>query len=148
MKLQSILPQTTLGLLLLTTALQAGQSTGGEFSLTGTSVAGGGQSAGGDLHLSGTAGHPAGTSGGGTFQLSGGLIGIYVVPGEVELTLTRTENGDATLTWSGDAVGYVLQFSSQLDPLADWQPVTPAPTGNTYTTSFVQPARFYRLRKP
>ena len=31
---------------------------------------------------------------------------------------------------------------------ANWQPVTPAPNGNSFTTPFNQSLRFFRLHKP
>ena len=132
---------------LCVSSLLAGPSTGGGFALSGLPVGGGGHSTGGNLAVSGVAGSPGGVSSGGGFQISGGLLGVYVVPGGVELTLTRA-NGNATLTWPAGTTGYTLQFTSQLGPAANWQPVTPAPVGNIYTTTFNQPARFYRLHQP
>jgi hypothetical protein len=137
----------TLGL--LAPALLAEPLGGGRFTLDGRPVTGGGQSGGGAFAVAGAAGNaPSAVSQGGTFTVAGGLVGVAVVPGDVTPQLALTDTGDAKLTWSGDATGYVLEFTPVIGEAADWQPVTPAPVGNTFTTPFNQPLRFFRLRKP
>lgn len=137
-----------IALLALPVSLWAAPAAGGDFTLSGAAVTGGGASQGGAFALNGTAGEPAtGEVAGGEFTLSGGLIGVYVVPGEVALTLTQKDFGEATLTWPA-ATGHVLEFTAAVGPGANWQPVTPAPPGNTFTTPINQPARFFRLRRP
>jgi hypothetical protein len=122
---------------------------GGQFTLNGTPVTGGGQSGGGTFAVAGAAGEAAtGPLTGGTFVVTGGLIGVAVVPGDIVPELTITATGDATLTWPADTTGYVLESTLSVGDFADWQPVTPAPAGNTFTTPFNQPLRFFRLRKP
>jgi hypothetical protein len=136
----------TLGL--LAPALFAEPLGGGSYTLNGGPVTGGGQSGGGTFAVAGGAGETAvGPLSGGTFQVTGGLIGVAVVPGDVALEFTTTD-GQVTLSWPTDAVGYVLEFTSQVGELASWQPVTPAPAASRFTTPFDQPLRFFRLRRP
>ena len=59
-----------------------------------------------------------------------------------------TTDGQVTLRWPAEAAGYGLEFTPVIGEAANWQPVTPAPAGNTFTTPFNQPLRFYRLQKP
>jgi hypothetical protein len=134
---------------LAATGLYAEPLGGGRFTLNGGPVTGGGQSGGGTFAVAGAAGNaPSAVSQGGTFTVAGGLIGVAVVPGDVTPQLTLTDDGNARLTWSVDATGYVLQFSPVIGEAANWQPVTPAPVGNTFTTPFSQSLRFFRLHKP
>lgn len=139
-----------IGTMLLSSArLAAEPSKGGDFSLIGGVVSGGGTVTGGGFTLEGSAGTPnAGESTGSDFVLTGGLIGVYAVPGDVELGLDRTEDGLVHLKWPATATGYVLESTTQLGQNAVWTPVNPAPKDNTLTVPFDQPARFYRLRKP
>lgn len=142
-------PCTVLACCLLAPSLLAEPLGGGGYSLNGGPVTGGGQSGGGTFAVAGAAGQTSvAVSKGGTFTVTGGLVGVTVVPGDVTLELTITDDGNAKLTWSGNATGYVLEFSPTVGEFANWQPVTPAPTGNTFTTPFNQPLRFFRLRKP
>lgn len=123
---------------------------GGQFTLSGGPVTGGGgKSDGGTFAVAGSAGNaPSAASQGGTFEVTGGLVGVAVVPDDVTPELTFTDTGEATLTWSAAATGYVLESSPSVGEFANWQPVTPAPVGNTFTTPFNQPLRFFRLHKP
>lgn len=124
------------------------QSTGGDFVLHGTPAIGGGEAGGGNFALSGQVTPAGGTpSSGGEFTLRGGAIGLYVVPGEVKLTVTRDDRGDAVLTWPADGDGFVLEYTGTLGAEPQWQAVTPSPAGRRYVTPFDQPLRLFRLRR-
>lgn len=130
----------------------ASQLRGGSYRLIGSPTGGGGRSDGGDFWVVGSILTPAqGVSKRGGFEVMGGLVGVYALPviaGEVPLLVDRTADGQALLSWPASAAGYQLEVSTALGPEAVWQAVSPAPEGNTYTTPYDQPARFYRLRKP
>ncbi|HEX7862208.1 MAG TPA: hypothetical protein VF773_17870 [Verrucomicrobiae bacterium] len=51
-------------------------------------------------------------------------------PGRANLSIANQPNGNITISW--DAPG-TLQFSDNLANPGSWNPVTPAPTGTTYT---------------
>jgi hypothetical protein len=112
-------------------------------------ASGGGKASGGDFAVDAAAGQPAtGPLSGGDFQVTGGLVAVTVVTGgDLALRLSATDS-QVTLSWPADASAYVLEFSPAVGDAANWQPVTPAPAGNSFTTPFNQPLRFYRLRKP
>jgi hypothetical protein len=60
------------------------------------------------------------------------------------LSVTTAANGDITISWTGAGT---LQSSENLGSGANWTPVTPAPTGNSYTIvkSAQGNRRFYRV---
>jgi len=135
---------------LLTAPLSAQSLGGGQFTLNGGPVTGGGgKSDGGQFAVTGGSGEtsPAPLTGG-TFEVTGGLVGVAVVLDDVTPELIITDTGEARLTWSAETTGYVLESTTNVGEFADWEPVSPAPAGNTYTTPFNQPLRFFRLRKP
>ncbi len=141
------IPALALGLSLAATSV-AEPSRGGSFALTAAVTSGGGRASGPGFALEGSAGQPSvQTSSGGNYQLSGGLLGIIIVPGDVLLTIERLDTGEAKLSWPASATGFVLQFASQISDPANWQPVDPAPSGNSFQTPFDQPLRFYRLSR-
>ncbi len=140
------------GLILLLTTLCLRTSAqplgGGQFTLSGGPATGGGQSGGGTFAVAGAPGETAtGPLIGGSFSVTGGLVGVAIVPGDFALEFSAND-GQVTLTWPVDAAGYVLEFTPVIGEAADWQPVAPAPVGNTFTTPFNQPLRLFRLRKP
>lgn len=131
------------------TALWAEALSGGRFSLNGGPVTGGGQSGGGTFAVAGAPGEAAtGPLSGGAFKVTGGLIGVAVLPGDFALTIGSAPSGQVRIDWPAEAAGYVLEFTSSVGEFANWQPVTPAPAGNSFTTSANQPLRFYRLHRP
>lgn len=149
MNIERLLAAGLLGLGLTTAALRAGPSVGGDFSLEGGLATGGGQSAGGDYAVEASVGETAtGPLTGGDFQVTGGLIGVAVVPGDFALAIGFTEDGQVRIQWPAEAAGYVLEFTPSVGALANWQPVTPAPPGNSHTTPNDQPLRFFRLHRP
>lgn len=122
---------------------------GDGFVLTGQVGSGGGLSTGGGYVLEGALVLPTGAiSTGGSYLLAGGLG-----PGEpgasqpIKFRAVLTPSKDAELSWEGDMAGYVLEFSPSLGPDANWQPVVPQPTGNSFLTPCAQPARFFCLRE-
>ena len=121
---------------------------GGRFSLNGGPVTQvGGTSGGGAFAMEGGLAQtstPPLT--GGTFAVTGSLIGVAVVSGEVTLDFT-TDEDRLTLSWPAEAIGYVLESTSALGDVTNWQSVTPAPVGNTYSTPLNHPLRFFRLRR-
>lgn len=146
MKKQSFL---LFGSLVMATVMALGESSsGGRFTVNGGPVSGGGRSGGGNFAVAGGAGETTtGPVKGGTFEVTGGFTGVVVVPGNVAVAIT-TANGQVTLTWPAGTVGYVLEFTPQIGPGANWQTVTPAPSGNSFTTPANQSLRFFRLKKP
>lgn len=125
-------------------------SGGGVFSLAGNLAGGGGVSSGGGFILNGAVTQPGiRGSAGGAFELTAGLFGIAVIPdpGTPQIAVRFTEDKLAELSWDVDASGFVLEFSPSVGPDAVWQPVSPAPTGNTFVTPCQQPARFFRFRQ-
>jgi hypothetical protein len=61
-----------------------------------------------------------------------------------QFTSTVLSGGNLTITWTGTGT---LESTPVLGPGAQWDPVTPAPTGNTYTTSVTTGNRFFRIRR-
>lgn len=134
---------------LAASALRAGPSVGGDFSLEGGVATGGGQAAGGDFSVEASVGETAtGPLTGGGFEVTGGLIGVAVVPGDFALTIGFTPDGQVLIGWPAEASGYVLESTPTVGEFTNWQPVTPAPAGNTFTTPHDQPLRFFRLHQP
>lgn len=136
-------------LTLVAATLHADPLTGGSFVLVGAPAAGG-TARGGDFVLNGyVAAAGANTSSGVDFALTCGLLGVYTPPsGTVELRAEPTASGQVRIWWPADATGYRLEFTPALGPTPAWQAVEPAPEGNEYVTAPVQPAWFYRLRRP
>lgn len=149
MTLPRLLAAGGLSLGLVTTSLRAEPLSGGRFSLNGGPDTGGGQSGGGTFAVAGAPGEAAtGPLSGGSFQVTGGLIGVAVIPGDFALTIGHTDDGQVVIGWPAEASGYVLEFTPSIGELANWQPVTPAPVGNSFTTSSAQTLRFFRLHRP
>jgi len=149
MNRRRLLGGVLLGLGLTTGALRAGPSVGGDFSLEGGLAGGGSQATGGDFTVAATVGETStGPLTGGNFEVTGGLIGVAVVPGDFALAIGFTDDGRVRIDWPAEATGYVLEFTPSVGEFANWQPVSPAPTANTFTTSNDQPLRFFRLNRP
>lgn len=112
---------------------------------------GGGTSTGGVYSVSGTIGQPdAGTPmTNGQFSVTGGfwaLPTVIQVPGAPTLTIVPATPGNATLSWTPNTAGFVLQETWSLSP-ANW---TNSLSGaaNPIVVPATSPARFYRLFKP
>jgi len=112
---------------------------------------GGGTSTGGVYSVSGTIGqHDAGgPMTNGEYSVTGGfwvLPTIIQVVGAPTLTIVPATPGQATISWSPNTPGYVLQETWVLS-LANWTN-SPSGTTNPITVPAIAPAKFYRLFKP
>ncbi len=73
--------------------------------------------------------------------------GLYSVTATVDQNLTVARTGqDIVLTWT-DLPGSVLESTTSLQSPITWGTVSGV-TGNTYTTTATEPARFFRVRRP
>jgi hypothetical protein len=109
---------------------------------------GGGTSTGTVYSVSGTIGQPdaGGPLTNGQFSLTGGFWALPTAiqtPETPTLTIVPATPGNASISWSPDTPGYILQETWSLDP-ANW---TNSPSGSTnpVVVPAVPPAKFYRL---
>jgi hypothetical protein len=67
-------------------------------------------------------------------------------PGSPTLSIAPASSGSATISWTPNTPGFVLQEGLRLSP-ADW---TNSPSGGTNpaTVTVALPTKFYRLSKP
>jgi len=111
---------------------------------------GGGTSTGGDYSVSGTIGSPdAGPPmTGGDYSMQGGFWSLIAIQSEgaPKLTIVRTGPGQATISWSPNTPGFVLQERLNL-LLGEWMP-SPSKTNNPVTVTIPEGMKFYRLFKP
>jgi hypothetical protein len=112
---------------------------------------GGGTSTGGVYSVSGTIGqHDAsGAMTNGQYSVTGGFWALPTaiqVTGAPTLTIAPAAPGNATISWTPNTPGFVLQQTSVLSP-SNW---TNSPSGatNPIVVPANQTARFYRLFKP
>ena len=113
---------------------------------------GGGTSTGGVYSVSGTIGQPDASTApmtNGQYSVTGGfwaLPTVIQVIGAPTLAIAPATPGNATISWSPNAPGFVLQQTSVLSP-SNW---TNSPSGatNPITLSATNAAKFYRLFKP
>ena len=112
---------------------------------------GGGTSASGQYSLSGTIGQPdAGLAmTGGNYSVNGGFwafaTAIQIV-GSPTLFIVPSGAGQATLSWSPDPGGFVLQETLSVSP-TNWVN-SPSGSANPITVPATLPTKFYRLIKP
>ena len=112
---------------------------------------GGGTSTGGRLSLSGTIGQPdaGGPMTNGQFPVIGGF---WVLPQTIQvsgapiLTIAPASPGTATISWSPNTPGFVLQETWSLSP-ANWTNSLNG-SANPATVSTINAARYFRLSKP
>lgn len=112
---------------------------------------GGGTSTGGVYSVSGTIGQPdaGGPMTNGQYSVTGGFwalpTAIQIVGGPV-LKIVPATPGNATISWTPNTPGFVLQETWGLSP-ANW---TNSPSGaaNPIVVPASQPTKFYRLFKP
>ena len=112
---------------------------------------GGGTSTGGVYSVSGTIGQPdaGATMTNGQYSVTGGF---WALPTAVQgtnaptLTIAPAGAGQATIAWSSNTPGFVLQETWSLTP-GNW---TNSPSGatNPITVPTTQPTKYYRLSKP
>jgi hypothetical protein len=137
---------TLLGILLPSVILHAQSYSIDWFKIAG----GGGTSTGGLYQVSGTIGQPdAGqVMTNGQFSVTGGFwvlpIAVQTV-GAPTLTIVPAAPGYATISWSPNTPGFVLQETVSLSP-ANWTNSVSGPT-NPSTISTTLPAKFYRLKE-
>ena len=133
--------------LLLAITVRAQPYSIGWFTIDG----GGGTSTGGVFSVSGTIGQHdvGGPMTNGQYSVTGGFWALPLtvqVAGAPMLTIVPAAPGQATISWTPDTPGFVLQETWTLSP-ANW---TNAPSGatNSVTVPATLPIKFYRLFKP
>jgi hypothetical protein len=123
----------------------------GHFAVNWFKIAGGGGGSGGIRPLVGTIGQAdaGGPLTGARFSVVGGFWALPVavqVPGAPTLKIVRASPGFATLSWTPNTPGFVLQEASSLSP-ANWTN-SPSAVTNPVTVPAGSPVKFYRLTKP
>jgi hypothetical protein len=112
---------------------------------------GGGTSTGGVYAVSGAIGQPdaGGPMSSGQYSLIGGFwalpIGVQTT-GAPTLSIVSAAPGQATISWTPDPPGFVLQETLTLSP-ANWIN-SPSSATNPVTIPAALPKKFYRLFKP
>jgi hypothetical protein len=112
---------------------------------------GGGTSTGGVYAVSGTVGQPdaGGPMTNGQYSVTGGF---WALPIAVQTTNAPTLQiipatpGWATVSWTPNTPGFVLQQTTSLSP-TNWNN-SPSGAINPITVPAVTPSKFYRLHKP
>ncbi len=111
---------------------------------------GGGTSTNGLYSLSGTIGQPdaGGPISGGAYSLTGGFWSLFAVqtPGAPTLKIIPASAGQATISWTPNTPGFVLQETTSLSPTT-WVN-SPSGNANPVTVPATGPAKFYRLARP
>ncbi len=136
------------GFVFLTTAIAAQA----QYAIDWFKVAGGGgTSTGGVYSVSGTIGQPdaSGPMTNGQFSVIGGFWALPTavqVTGAPTLTIVPATPGNASISWTPNTPGFVLQQTALLNA-PDW---TNSPSGatNPIVVPVALPTRFYRLFKP
>jgi hypothetical protein len=139
-------------LLLILLLLTASAAYAQNYSIDWFRIAGGGGTSTGSVYsLSGTIGQsdagPAMTNG--QYAVTGGFWALPTVvqtTGAPTLSIAPASPGSATISWTPNTPGFVLQESLHLSP-ADW---TNSPSGGTNPVAVpvTLPTKFYRLSKP
>lgn len=138
--------------LILACGTAAAQSSGGPWTLrTSTTDSGGQTSTGGAWKVTGTLGQPDATaakSTAGTWAVQGGFWPAVVAePGGPVLTITPLGVSRFTLAWPADAVGYKLQYSTNLGTWTDFPGVTITGASSTLWNLSNGPRYYFRLKK-
>jgi hypothetical protein len=111
---------------------------------------GGGTSTGGVYSLNGTIGQPdaGGPMTGGPYSLTGGFWSLQAVqtPGAPLLTIQPAGAGQATILWTPDSPGWILQETPGFSP-TNWVNSASGST-NPVTVPALGTSRFYRLHRP
>ena len=136
---------------IILTLLSLGTASAQYSILWSTIDGGGGTSTGGVYSVSGTIGQPdaGATMANGQYAITGGF---WALPAAVQttnaplLTIAPATLGNATISWSPNTPGFILQETWGLAS-ANW---TNSPSGatNPITVPAVPPRKFYRLFKP
>ena len=122
-----------------------------QYSIDWFTIDGGGTSTGGVYSVSGTIGQPdaGGPMTNGQYSVTGGFWALPTavqVTGAPTLTIVPATPGNATISWTPNTPGFVLQQTAVLSP-ANW---TNSPSGaiNPIVVPANTASRFYRLFKP
>ena len=112
---------------------------------------GGGTSTGGVYSVTGTIGQPdASTTAmtGGDYSLTGGFWSLIAIqtPGAPTLTIVPAGSGQATISWTPNTPGFVLQETLSLSP-TNWMNSVSGST-NPVTAPVPGDMKFYRLFQP
>jgi hypothetical protein len=112
---------------------------------------GGGTSTGGVYSVNGTIGQPdaGGPMTNGVYAVTGGFWALPTAvqsPGAPLLAITAAGAGQATISWSPNTPGFVLQETLSLAP-TNWVN-SPSGATNPIVVPATLPAKFYRLFKP
>ena len=138
--------------LLLPTLLFQPSTVSAQYSITWSTIdGGGGTSTGGVYSVSGTIGQPDAGGGmtNGQYSVTGGF---WALPTAVQttnaplLTIAPATPGNATISWSPNTPGFVLQETWSL-ATANWTNSLSGATNPVVVPASV-PAKFYRLFKP
>jgi hypothetical protein len=141
-----------LGAVVLLACLYCLPASAQTYSINWFKVAGGdGTSTGGGFTLSGTSGQPdaGGPMTNGQYSVSGGfwVLPLAVqVSGAPTLTIAAGAPGQATISWTPSTPGYVLQETWSL-ATANWTNSLSG-SANPVTVPAVVPAKYFRLQKP
>ena len=127
----------------------------GGYYHTQNAVRGGGNSTSGEYSVSGTIGQPGGGAmGGGSYSAAGGFWGIVSAvqtPGAPLLRIVPTATNAVVVAWPAPSSGFKLQFNADLNT-TNWTDVgqVPAVVGGENQVIVTPPAgnRFYRLKNP
>jgi hypothetical protein len=111
---------------------------------------GGGTSTGGVYSVSGTIGQPdaGGPMTGGSYSLTGGFWALIAVqtPGAPVLIIVPAGPAQATISWTPNTSGFVLQEALSLSP-TNWVNSASGST-NPITVPTALSSKFYRVFKP
>jgi hypothetical protein len=111
---------------------------------------GAGTSTGGVYSISGTIGQPdaGSTMTNAQYSLTGGFWSLIAVqtPGAPTLTIVPAAAGQATLSWTPDTPGFVMQETTSLST-TNWTN-SASGTNNPVTVTVPGNTKFYRLFKP
>ena len=81
--------------------------------------------------------------------IAGRVLSLETTPTPTGPVLAITADAQGVIiTWPAEGNGFMLETTSQLGNPASWQPISPAPPGNSYRPPREGVARFYRLRSP
>ena len=151
MKMHKLSPNHRLALL-CAWAASAGTAAAQNFNIDWSTIdGGGGTSTGGVYSVSGTLGQPdaGGPLTNGQYSVTGGFWALpTAVPviGAPTLTIAPAAPGQATISWTPNTPGFVLQETLSLSP-TNWVNAASGAT-NPIVVPATWPAKFYRLFKP
>ncbi len=130
----------------------ASAQSGGPWAITSSTLDGGGASStGGVWKVTGTIGQAdastqKATSGG--WAVAGGFWpGAVAVPGGPMLALFPLDSANVTIAWTAAAVGYQLQYSTDLKLWIDYPGLTISGAANVVWPLRSGPRYFFRLKK-